>query len=889
MNRLKKAMIDYSINHYKMVIFLLILVTIGAGSFLPRVTVDTDPENMLEKTEPVRIFHNQTKINFDLSDMVVVGVLNEDDPDGVFNPTTLSHIYELTKFAKTLRWQDKKDPAKYTGVIEVDMIAPSLTDHMSQGSPGTIKFEWLMEKPPSSREEARAIGNKIMSNPLLTGRMVSENGKALCLYLPLTDKLLSYKIFTLLNEKIKEIGGKEKYYITGLPVAEGAVGVEMFTEMKFASPLSMLVVLCLLMLFFRKWILIILPMIIATISIVVSMGLMIGMGYDVHILSSMLPIFLMSIAIVDSVHVLSEFFDVYTLEKGRKESIREVMHTLFVPMLYTSLTTAAGFLSLTLTSIPPARIFGGFLSVGIMIAFLCTIMFIPAYVMLIPERMLKNFGLAVQEKEKENWLTRSLKGIGFLTYKYAKPLMGVLAIVIVLAVWGISQTKINDNFSKRFALGHPIRTADIAMNKHFAGTYTAYLVLESGKKTGLCSDDLGKIQADFFKFADSISDTYENAPAFAEQLGEQFLSFVKKGTTLEAFFASAMEYIDRVATNATDKEYDAWQELNNYLGLEKERQKTFKQPEVLEYMAGLQKYLEQSGLVGKATSVCDVVSKVNQELLDGRPENFQIPDKMQKISECYMQFQQSHRPQDLWHLVTPDFQQANIMLQMTSGNSMDMEAVVKAVDAYFLRQAPPAKLTHEWAGLHYVNLFFQNKMFWEMLGSFLQSFIVVFIMMSILFRSIKWGLLCMVPLSITIAGIYGIVGIIGKDYDMPVAVLSVLSIGIAVDFSIHFLERCRITYQKEGAWEKVSPIMFGEPARAISRNVMVIAIGFLPLTIAKLVPYKVTGLMLFAILAFSGIITLLVLPAILKIAEKQFFKKTAPGRVDFARDVKEQS
>ena len=67
--------------------------------------------------------------------------------------------------------------------------------------------------------------------------------------------------------------------------------------------------------------------------------------------------------------------------------------------------------------------------------------------------------------------------------------------------------------------------------------------------------------------------------------------------------------------------------------------------------------------------------------------------------------------------------------------------------------------------------------------------------------------------------------------------------------------------------------MFGEPARAISRNVMVIAIGFLPLLVAPLIPYKTTGIMLFGILAASGLITLLVLPSVLTVAEKYFFKE----------------
>ncbi|MEH0021897.1 MAG: hypothetical protein V6Z89_19740 [Desulfobacter sp.] len=63
-----------------------------------------------------------------------------------------------------------------------------------------------------------------------------------------------------------------------------------------------------------------------------------------------------------------------------------------------------------------------------------------------------------------------------------------------------------------------------------------------------------------------------------------------------------------------------------------------------------------------------------------------------------------------------------------------------------------------------------------------------------------------------------------------------------------------------------------EPARAITRNVMVIAVGFLPLVLARLVPYRITGLMLFAILSVSGIITLAALPAILGLWESTFFK-----------------
>jgi hypothetical protein len=325
--------------------------------------------------------------------------------------------------------------------------------------------------------------------------------------------------------------------------------------------------------------------------------------------------------------------------------------------------------------------------------------------------------------------------------------------------------------------------------------------------------------------------------------------------------------------HVSDDDFYALQELKSFLAVQLEGMKVFKRPDVLAYMARLQAHLEDTGIVGKITSVADVVSKVNQELTDGRPESFRVPDKLQSVSECYMQYQQSHRPHDLWHLVTPDYMRANITMLFPSGDSTNTQAAVDAVDAYILHHPLPAGMSYRWAGLHYINLVLEDKLVFGFLESLIGSFLIVLIMMSVLFRSTLWGLLCMVPLSVTLVIIYGTVGIMGKDYDLPIAVLSALSIGMAVDFAIHFLERGRSAYRKHGSWKRAVPEMFGEPARAITRNVLVIAMGFLPLMVASLVPYKTTGLMLFMILSCSGLITLLVLPSVLTVGEGLLFRK----------------
>ena len=108
---------------------------------------------------------------------------------------------------------------------------------------------------------------------------------------------------------------------------------------------------------------------------------------------------------------------------------------------------------------------------------------------------------------------------------------------------------------------------------------------------------------------------------------------------------------------------------------------------------------------------------------------------------------------------------------------------------------------------------------------------------------------------------------------MPVAVLSSLSLGLAVDYAIHFLARSRELSKKYGTWNETIKAVFGEPARAIARNVIVIGIGFTPLLFAPLVPYKTVGFFISAILLFAGIATLLILPALITVFEKILFKR----------------
>lgn len=866
----------YSVNYPRKVTILIVLLTLILGAFISRIKIDTDPGNMLSRNEAVRIFHHKMKHEFSLYDMVVLGVVNEKDRDGVFNPDTLKKIYDLTEYAGILRWTDPDNPGREIGVVEPDMISPSTVDNIEPGELGSVKFDWLMPRPPVSREEARAIREKALRIPFLNGTMVSEDGRAICLYLPLTSKDLSHRVYSRLKEKIASFSGSERYFITGLPVAEDTFGVEMFIQMAISAPLAMLVIFLLMLYFFRKIIMIIAPLIVALVSVICTMGLLIGTGHTVHIMSSMIPIFIMPISVLDSIHILSEFFDLYPETRDRRQTILKVMGNLFMPMLYTSLTSAAGFASLALTPIPPVQVFGIFVTIGVMLAWFFTITFVPAYIMFIPERALKNFGFIAGQEKTASPLTRFLDKTGNLTFNRAKIILAATTVVVIIAGWGISRIRINDNPTKWFAKSHPIRVADRVLNEHFGGTYMAYLVLEPQLKKENLVEYTNKLISRLSERSRELREDYPLALSiFGEAIG--LLKETRKTAAKPEDLLNNL--IKRVSDKTDQSEGEAvytWEEVALVLDEQKQLGQTFKYPGVLSYISGLQQALLQTGVAGKSNSLTDIVKTVHRELFLGKKEAFRVPATRQAVAQCLLTFQNSHRPNDLWHFVTPDYKKTSLWVQLKSGDNKDMERVVKTVDEYMEKHPPPVLLDHNWFGLTYINVVWQNKMVNGMLEAFMGSFLIVFLMMTILFRSPLWGLLSMIPLTVTIALIYGAVGIAGKDYDMPVAVLSSLSLGLAVDFAIHFLSRSKSIYHEFGFWQRASGVIFGEPARAIARNVLVIAIGFLPLLAATLVPYKTVGIFLASIMAISGVGTLIILPSLIRVLETKLFSVTSP-------------
>lgn len=857
--KLHYKVIDLSLRHPWSVVAAVAVLFVAFASQIPRIAVDTDPENMLPADQGARLVHDAAKRDFTLYDMIVVGVVNEQDPDGVFNPASLERIHRLTQAILEIE-----------GVVRGEVMSLSTVDNISQDGEGVVRFGWLMQQPPATREAARAIRTAADRIPAIRGTLVSEDGKAAGIYVPIERKRDSHRIATEIQAVIAGLGGsEERYHVTGLPVAEDTFGVEMFKQMAIAAPLAGLVIFLLMWFFFRSVALVAAPMILALVTVTATMGLLIGLGYTVHIMSSMIPIFLMPIAVVDSVHILSEFAEVYPTIGNRRLTMQRVLNDLFTPMLYTSLTSAAGFASLAFAPIPPVRVFGVFVAIGIMLAFLLTITFIPACVMCVSEARIAGLRRREARGEGRRGMARLLARLGPKVFAAPKVIVAVTVVVVAVSVVGVIGIEINDNPVRWFRPSHRIRVADRVLNGHFGGTYSAFLVLDKEADSG----DRDALVAVVGARLDSA------ARAGAPDLSAEWTELARSAggasdaDPTDALIEAVLPRLDQ----ARDTEAAVWEGVLAQLEEAQSAAKVFQTPEALQYLDGLQATLARSGLVGKSTALPDIVKTVHRELREGDPAYFTIPASAAGVAQTLLSFQSSHRPDDLWHFVTPDYRAANVWLQLKSGDNRDMVQVTETVDRYLESNPPPNGAAVRWAGLTYLNVVWQQDMVSGMLNSLIGSFVIVFVMMLVLFRSLGFATLAMLPLSVTILFIYGMIGLVGKDYDMPIAVLSSLTLGLSVDFAIHFLQRARAIQRETGDWHRTVERMFAEPALAIVRNGIVIAVGFLPLLGSPLVPYNTVGFFMAAIMVVSCAVTLVLLPSLMHLMQKRLFRGPGTG------------
>jgi hypothetical protein len=764
------SLVEFSVEHPKLVVALTIILSVVFMTQFPKIKTDTNPKNMLPAASDVRVWNDEVDSTFGLyEDMIVLGVVNE---RGVLNKDTLGKIQRITD-----------EILKIKGVASRDVNSfPTITNVTAEK--GILRVAPLMTEVPKTEGDIKALQKNLFENPLFINRIISKDGKTTAIYIPLEKGANGKQVADKIREIIKNEKGDEKYYVAGDPVARDTFGAEMFKLMAIFAPIAGGVMLFVRYLMFRDLFLSITLMMDAMVSIVWSMGLLIALGFPIHIMSSMAPVFLMAIA-TDSIHIFNEFYFRYKEKKDKKAAIIETMQAVGRPVRYTALATAAGFAILLFMNIIPVKVFGGLVAFGTVMLRVLSFSFIPAMFMFVKDEKIER-----ASRDEDISLSRTSRFLRNLAgYGAHKPKATVIVglMLFVLSIIGITKIVVNNNMVEWFKKNSEIRIADREINRALGGTSLGYIV-------------------------------------------------------------------------AISKEDDF-----------------IKNPETMRYLEDLQRHLEKLSVVEKTFSVVDYVKRINRVLHDDDPKYDAVPDTKEAIGQYLFLFSMSAKPSDLDNVVDPSFKKANIWVQLKTWDAGAMEEVIKAVNEY--KKAHPIPLDLKPAGIAYFNLIWNHEVLWDMVKGFILALIVVFVILVFNFRSFKWAAVSYVPLIFTILLIYGVIGFSGKRFDMPISVLSCLSLGMAVDFAIHFVSRFRQRLAESQGSTLDSQLLTdsllwtaARPGKGIMRNAVLFAASFAVMMFAPLTPYITVGAFIVSMMMLSAVMTIIYLPALITLTQGWLFK-----------------
>jgi predicted RND superfamily exporter protein len=309
-----------------------------------------------------------------------------------------------------------------------------------------------------------------------------------------------------------------------------------------------------------------------------------------------------------------------------------------------------------------------------------------------------------------------------------------------------------------------------------------------------------------------------------------------------------------------DEQFGGSQEMS--VVMDTGRRDGLKDPEVLRFMDRLQEYLEARDEVGATTSLADHVKETHFTLRGDDPAFHAIPATVRAVAQVLLLYEMGGG-EVTRGMATRDFSQGRIAARVRSVGLSGYLALTRDVEAFISREKPPQVISSYVTGSPAVFVQLARGLIRSQIVSLGTGFGAVGVIVAVLMASLGAGLLALVPLVVTVAGNFGVMGYAGAHLDMATVMIASLSVGIGVDYAVHFLSR----YRRERAGGRTHGEALEETVRTSGRGILINAgtliLGFLVMLLSSFGALVTFGWLIALTMVTSVIGALFVLPAVL--------------------------
>lgn len=413
----------------------------------------------------------------------------------VFTPQTLGSIQWLTEAAWQTPFSNRVDSItnfQHTQALDDDLDVADLVGNVENLSPQDLDY----------------ITSVAHSEPLLKQRLISADSRitSVNINIQLPGKALTEvpevaAFARELAEQLRERDSNLDVKLSGIVMLNNAFGESAQKDMATLIPLMFLLVIITLAILLRSVSGTVASVLVMFMSIMVGMGLFGWGGFKLTGMSVSAPTIILTMAVADCVHLLVSFLWGMRHGQTKHKAMVESLRINMLPIFITSVTTALGFLSMNFSEVPPLAHLGNIVAIGVICAFLLSVSFLPALMMILPVRV------KPAQEDKAAW-TDTLSDF---VIRKRKILLPASFTVTLLALFLIPNNEINDEFVKYFDKSMDFRVATDYASENLVGPYTIEYSLSAGSAGAIAEPKfLASVDrfVEYVKTFDQVSHVY---------------------------------------------------------------------------------------------------------------------------------------------------------------------------------------------------------------------------------------------------------------------------------------------------------------------------------------------------------------------------------------------
>ncbi|MFO7668904.1 MAG: MMPL family transporter [Bacteroidales bacterium] len=747
---------DFWLIKYRLHIVILFTgITLLALLLLPKLQVNPD----LDKYIPEHIA-NQKHIQeldsiFGGSDMVMVMMHTED----VVNYSTLTRLGLLARELGNLDGIDR-------------CISPFDAQSITTRD-GFLVMDPIFETIPESTAELEILKSKIRSNKMASSFFSEGDFSVVSLMLIIDSRESDDLLINQIDSVINANPGSEEVLLGGLPYVRYSISENINRDLAVLLPIALALMIFMLYASFKEWKGVILPFLVVIMSLIFSFGVMALLGWQISLISVLLPIMLIAIANDYGIHMIARYQELARDNESLSmiHICKQIYRDLKRPVIVTAFTTIGGILGLLTHTMVPAAQMGVLASIGIGYALLLSIWFLPA--LLSYFKPIRRVRIAKKRKvvSAERWLEKISK----LVTTYPRQVIMAAAFLGILGAAGIFFIKVDTN-----------------IEGYFLGKSKVSRGIE------LINTKLG---------------------------GSQFLSILFSGEVLS--------------------------------------------PELLMRMEAYEKVLMEDPAIGIVSSPVTLVKELSKGFYEHDEKGYnQIPGTVNEVYQFIEVFSMGGNEEAVEQFVDYNYENSRMLIRLRDGSNEEGKRLLKKMQE-MTKDDPDVRFI---AGPSLSKIELADMVVNGQIKSLALAMVVIFILLTVIFRSFSAGLLSVLPLSIAILILFGLMGFFGITLDIATALISSIMIGVGIDYTIHFLWRFKKERSKGVDHREAAYLTLITTGKGIIINALSVIIGFLALTLSNFEPLRFFGGLVVISITTCLICALVLIPSIVILLKPRFLE-----------------